>query len=154
MCTGNYGDAPGRIAVIDLYTGPNWNIPAVVDTVEIGSTPGDIVITPSGKGYCVAWGDGTNGFLYSYDALADTVIRGADNPILIGPTVSRLLYDGQENVLWIPYMKEWAGDGFAQKFDVESDSVVWTSDVVGNGTFPYDTNTWEGFAGVTPTNDN
>ena len=134
VCAGNYADIPGKIAVIDLYTGPYWDTPAVVDTIEIGSTPGDIVITPSGKGYCVAWGNGTNGFLYSYDALADTVIHGADSPILIGPNVMRVLYDGKENVLWIPYMTEWGGDGFAQKFDVESDSVIWTSGVLGNGT--------------------
>ena len=134
ICTGDYADIPAQIAVIDLYTGDNWDTPAVVDTFEIGGSPGDIAITTEGKGYCVAWGDGVNGYLYSYDALTDSVLHGADNPILIGPNVSRLLYDAQENALWIPYMAEWGGDGFVQKFDVDADSVVWTSHVVGNGT--------------------
>jgi YVTN family beta-propeller protein len=130
VCTGNYADIFGKIAVIDI----NAASPAVTDTIDIGSSPGDIEITPSGIGYCVAWGDGTNGFLYSYNALADTVIHGDDDPILIGPNVSQLLYDSEENVLWIPYMTEWAGDGFVQKFDVEAGSVTWTSGVLGNGT--------------------
>ena len=52
---------------------------------------------------------------------------------MIGPNVSRMLYDGKENALWIPYMTEWGGDGLVQKFDVVADSVVWTSDVLGNG---------------------
>jgi len=133
ICTGNYATSFGQVAVIDLYTGPMWDTPAVVDTIDIGSSPGDIVITASGKGYCVAWGDGTNGHLYEYDALEDTVTHNAANPILVGPNVSRLLYDGQQNALWIPYMSVWGGDGFAQKFDLESNSVVWTSAVLGNG---------------------
>jgi YVTN family beta-propeller protein len=130
VCTGNYTDAFGKIAIIDISA----VTPVVTDTIDIGSSPGDIEITSSGIGYCVAWGDGTNGFLYSYNALADTVIHGNDDPILVGPNVSQLLYDGKENVLWIPYMTEWAGDGFVQKFDVETDSVTWTSGVLGNGT--------------------
>ncbi len=134
MCTGNYVDKFGTVAVIDLYTGPTFNIPAVVDTIQIGGTPGDIEITAAGKGYCVAWGDGKNGFLYSYDATADTVIHGADGPIPVGPNVTRIFYDNRENALWVPFTKEFAGDGFVQKIDVATDSILWTSGIVGNGT--------------------
>jgi len=134
VCTGNYMDKPGRIAVIDLYTGPYWDTPAVVDTIEIGGSPGDIVITPGGKGYCTAWGNGVNGFLYSYDAVADTILHGSGDPILVRPNTSRIYYDGVEDVLWIPYMAQWGGDGFIQKFDTALDSVIWTSGVLGNGT--------------------
>lgn len=130
VCTGNYIDVFGKIAVIDI----NAASPVVTDTIDIGSTPGDIEITSSGKGYCVAWGDGTNGFLYSYNTSSNTIYHGGDNPILIGPNVSQLLYDSEEDVLWIPYMTEWAGDGYVQKYDVHADSVVWTSGVIGNGT--------------------
>ncbi len=130
MCTGDYGENTGKIAILSMYTGDNWNEPGVVATVDIGGQPGDIVVTPDGKGYCVAWGDGTNGYLYVYDALADTVIHGADDPILIGPNVSNLVYDNKENCLWIPYMAEWGGDSYIQKFDLESESVVWQSPLV------------------------
>ena len=133
LCTGNYYDVSGQVAIIDLFAPPYWT-PAVVDTIHIGDFPGDIAITPSGKGYCISWGDGENGFLYSYDAFADTLLHGAGDPIRVGPNVSRLLYDSVEDVLWIPYMKSWAGDGFIQKFDVKTDEVVWTSGVIGNGT--------------------
>jgi YVTN family beta-propeller protein len=130
VCTGNYIDLFGKIAVIDI----NASTPVVTDTIEIGGSPGDIQITDSGIGYCVAWGNGTNGFLYSYNTSTNAIIHGSDNPILIGPNVSQLLYDSKEDVLWIPYMTEWAGDGFVQKFDVETDSVTWVSGVIGNGT--------------------
>jgi len=134
ICTGNYVNTFGQIAVIDLYTGPMWDKPAVVDTIEIGGSPGDIIITPDGKGYCVAWGDGVHGFLYSYDVFANTVIHDSADPILIGPNVSQMFFDNRENVIWIPYMTEWGGDGFVQKFDPQQDSVLWVSGVVGNGT--------------------
>ncbi|MBD3288224.1 T9SS type A sorting domain-containing protein, partial [candidate division KSB1 bacterium] len=142
MCTGDYMTVSGQVAIIDLYTGPMWDTPAVVDTLDLGwieagsttFTPGDLVITTGGKGYCVAWGDGTNGFLCSYDVFQDSVLRSADDPIQVGPNVSQLLFDAKENALWIPYMTMWGGDGFVQKFDVQLDSVVWVSDVLGNGT--------------------
>lgn len=134
LCSGDYADQTGQIAVLDLYTGPYWDTPAVVDTIEIGSNPGDLVITNDGKGYCVAWGNGIKGFLLEYDALAGTVLHSADNPIPVGPNVSRLLYDRLENVLWIPYMREWGGDGFIQKFDLATGEISWVSGVVGNGT--------------------
>lgn len=131
VCTGNYIDSFGAVAVIDNIAAS----PTVIDTIEIGGTPGDIEITKSGKGYCIAWGDMVNGYLYKYDALTGEVINGSSNPILIGPNVSRLMYDRIEDVLWIPYMTEWAGDGFAQKYDVNADSVIWVSGVLGNGVY-------------------
>ncbi len=134
MCTGNYIDTMGKVAVLDLYTGPWYDTPAIVDTIPIGNAPGDIIITASGKGYCVAWGNGVDGALLSYDALADTIIHGAKNPITIGPNVSRLFYDGKTDKIWIPFMKAWGGDGFIQQFDPASDSLAWISGVVGNGT--------------------
>ncbi len=134
LCTGDYATETAKIVIIYRYGGMDWSTPVVTDTIEIGDSPGDIAITPAGMGYCVSWGDGTNGFLYKYDALGKTVIHGNDNPILVGPNVSRLVYDEKENVFWIPYMAAWGGDGFVQKFDVTSDSIVWTSSVLGNGT--------------------
>jgi YVTN family beta-propeller protein len=134
LCTGDYVEQMGRVAIIDLYTGPAWNVPAVVDTIELGGSPGDLEITPAGKAYAVAWGDGVSGFLYAYDAFTSTVSHDSENPIKVGPNTGQVLYDGRENCLWIPFMSEWGGDGFVQKFDVELDSVTWVSQVVGNGT--------------------
>ena len=133
LCTGDYGEQVGRVAVINLYSGPMYNIPAVVDTIELGGAPGDLEITPSGKGYAIAWGDDTNGFLYSYDVFSGTVSHNADNPVKVGPNTGHLLYDGKEDCLWIPYMTFFGGDGFVQKYDIATDSVVWISDVLGNG---------------------
>lgn len=134
LCTGDYAEAMGRVAVIAFNAGPNGNIPAMVDTIELGGSPGDLEITPSGKAYAIAWGDETNGFLYAYDALSGTVHHNVDNPILVGPNTGQVLYDGREDCLWIPFMKIWGGDGYVQKFDVAQDSVVWVSGVLGNGT--------------------
>lgn len=133
VCTGNYADITGQVAIIDLFAGPGWT-PAVVDTVILGGSPADIVITSAGKAYCAAWGDGTNGFLYAYNAFTDSVTHDVDDPILVGPNISNLLYDGKEDMIWIPYMAVWDGDGFVQKFDADVDSVIWKSGVVGNGT--------------------
>ena len=134
LCTGDYAQIGGKIAVIDLYTGPLWNKPAVVDIIEIGGSPGDLVITPGSKAYCIAWGDGVNGWLYSYDAASGEVFHNVDDPIFVGPNAGQILYDGREHCLWLPMMKMWGGDGFVQKYDIQKDEVVWTSGVLGAGT--------------------
>ncbi len=141
VCSGDYTTVSGQVAVIDLYTGPMWDTPAVIDTVEFGwitpgtvtFQPGDITITKDDKAYCVAWGNGTNGFMCSYNAISDSVLRSAADPILIGPNVSQLYYDKKEDALWIPTMTVWGGDAFIQKFDTSLDSVIWISNVIGNG---------------------
>ena len=134
LCTGNYSDVAGQVAIIDLYTGPLYSTPAVVDTIDIGGSPGDLDITPSGKAYCIAWGDGEHGWLYSYNASSGEVLHDATDPILVGPNAGQVLYDGRERCLWLPTMTMWGGDGSVQKFDVEKDEVVWTSGVLGAGT--------------------
>jgi len=128
VSTGDYATNFGKIAIVDISS------ETVIDSVILGGSPGDIEITKDGIAYCSAWGDGTNGFLYSYNASSKTVINGGSNPITVGANLSGLTYDKNENVLWIPYMTVWAGDGFVQKFDVKTNTVIWVSDVVGNGT--------------------
>jgi len=134
ICTGDYATVFGQVAIIDLEGVTNPGTPEVVKIVEIGGSPGALAITPDGSGYCTDWGDCVNGFLYKYGAADGAVIRGAGDPILIGPNVSGLIYDGIENALWIPYMAEWGGDGFVHKFDPTEDRVVQVSPVLGNGT--------------------
>ncbi len=118
LCTGNYADIPGKIAVINRWAPPDY-APAVVDTIEIGGQPGDIVITPEGKGYCCAWGDDQCGYLYIYDALTNTILRGTDNFVPVGRGASRLLYDPEEKCLWIANQV----DATIQKFDLSRDTV-------------------------------
>ncbi len=128
ISTGDYATAFGKIAIVDISSA------SLVDSVVLGGSPGNIVITKDGVAYCSAWGDGTNGFIYSYKTSDKTVLNDSNNPIKVGPNLSGLTYDEKENILWIPYMKEWAGDGFVQKFDVSKNKITWVSGVVGNGT--------------------
>ncbi|RPH92289.1 MAG: T9SS C-terminal target domain-containing protein [Calditrichaeota bacterium] len=133
LCTGNYTDIGAKIAVIDLFTGPDWDQPAVIDTIDIGGSPGDLEITPSGQAYAVAWGDGASGFLYQYDAFSGQVSHDALHPLFIGPNTSQVVYDGRENCLWIPFMSMWGGDGYIQKWDVATNSSLDISQVISNG---------------------
>lgn len=116
--TGNWFDIFGAVSVIDPYGSPSWT-PAVVDTIDVGGSPADIVITPEGQGYLTSWGDDNNGYLYSYDANQDTVIHGSDDPILVGTGASRMIYDAVEDVIWI---SNFSADQ-VQKFDFNSNTV-------------------------------
>lgn len=122
LCTGNYGDTPGRIAVIDRWAASANYAPAVVDTIEIGGTPGDLVITPEGKGYCCAYGGQNGGEIYIYDAKTFEIIRGSDNPVYVGGGAMNLLYDELEGCLWITNYS----DGTIQQFSTATDTVVAT----------------------------
>ncbi len=135
ICTGDYFSSFGAVTIIDLHTGPGGDVPAAIDTIHVGGSPGDIAISNNGKGYCIAWGDGAYGHLYSYDALTHAILHDATDPIRVGPNVSRIAYDTKENVLWIPTMTSYGGDGFVQKYDVISDSIIWQSGVLGSGSY-------------------
>ncbi|HDL18623.1 MAG TPA: hypothetical protein ENH29_06180, partial [Bacteroidetes bacterium] len=121
ICTGNYATIKGQVAVIDRYAGPGWK-PAVVDTIEIGGAPGDILITPDGKAYLPDFGVDPDGYLYSYNAFSGSILHGAGNPIKVGFGAMNLFFDGKENVLWIANF----GDDTAQKFDISADTVLAT----------------------------
>ena len=134
LCTGDYVNTFGKVAVIDPETGADWNTPAVVDTFDVGGSPGAIAITAAGRGYCLAWGDAEHGFLYSYDISADSVLHDNSSPILTGPNAGDMLYDPVEECLWITSMVQWGGDGMVQKVDTERDSILELSGVLGSGT--------------------
>ncbi|MBN2414224.1 T9SS type A sorting domain-containing protein [bacterium] len=121
LCTGDYAQQPGRIAVINRWAPPSYTA-AVVDTIEIGGQPGDLVITPAGKGYCCAWGDEKHGHIYVYDACTGSVLRGADTPIPVGAGASRLHWDPVEACIWITCQT----DGTVQRFSTETDTVTAT----------------------------
>lgn len=121
LCTGDYAAQTGKIAVINRWAPPAYT-PAVTDTIDIGGQPGDLIITPSGKGYCCAWGDEEHGHIYVYNALTGEVLRGADNPIPVGAGASRLRLDTEENCIWITNQT----GGTVQRFSTETDTVTAT----------------------------
>ncbi|MFQ5437156.1 MAG: YncE family protein, partial [Anaerolineae bacterium] len=76
VCTGNFADVSGRVVVINPFGDVDFT-PLVVDTVEIGGSPGDIVVTTDGLAYLADFGDGTNGFLYAYNASTLEILNDA-----------------------------------------------------------------------------
>lgn len=100
VCTGNFDDVSGRVAVINPFGDVDFT-PLVADTVDIGGSPGDIVITTDGMAYLADFGDGNNGFLYSYNASTLDVLNDASNPILVGNGATSLLYDAATSNLYV-----------------------------------------------------
>jgi YVTN family beta-propeller protein len=74
LCTGNYFDRFGIVYVIDPETA------AVLDSIPLGGSPGDLVVGPGGINYIAAGGWVDSGEVYRYDALSRTVLNGAANP--------------------------------------------------------------------------
>jgi YVTN family beta-propeller protein len=121
VCTGDYVSEAGKICIIDRWAGPDGG-PAVVDTVEIGGAPGDIIVTADGQAYLCDWGDFVNGFLYNYDIYADTVYHNSSDPIRVGDGAMRLFYDQIEDVIYVNnYM-----DDAVQRFCPHGDTVIAT----------------------------
>ena len=80
VCTGDYWLIPGRIYVINTVSD------SVVDSIAIGGAPTAIAITPRGVAYLAAggWYPSDYGFVYTFDTETNQVLRGPDNPILVG----------------------------------------------------------------------
>ncbi|MFQ5674439.1 MAG: FlgD immunoglobulin-like domain containing protein, partial [bacterium] len=97
VCTGNFADMGSKVVVINPFGDVDFT-PLVVDTVEIGGSPGDIVVTVDGLTYLADFGDGNNGFLYAYNASTLDVLHDASNPILVGNGAMNLLFDVAGNL--------------------------------------------------------
>jgi YVTN family beta-propeller protein len=128
LCSGEYAANSGKIAMLDI----SGNI-QLIDSLKIGGFLGDLEITKDGVAYCLEWGNGVNGFLYAYHTKTNAIIHDSQSPIKVGPNLMQFEYDEIDNLLWIPYMTAWGGDGYLQIFDPESNKIVWTSSIVGNG---------------------
>ncbi len=100
VCSGKWGEDAGKLCVLDPWAPPSYE-PAIVDTVELGGFPGDVVATPDGLLYMADWGDERNGFLYVYDVFADSVLHSRSNPLRVGKGAMRLLYDGASRALYV-----------------------------------------------------
>jgi len=78
ICTGDYASVFGMIYFIDP-----WEMMAV-DSLATGGFPGNVTISAAGIGFISAGGWVDDGYVFSYDAQNHTLIRGNDNPILVG----------------------------------------------------------------------
>jgi len=78
ICTGDYMVNMGMIYFLD----PSDN--SIIDSISTGGNPYMPVINLSGIGFISAGGWINNGHVYSYDAISRTVLRGDDNPVLVG----------------------------------------------------------------------
>lgn len=121
VCTGNFGDISGQITIIDT-SGVMVGNAAVVDSIATGGTPGEIAITSSGKAFLADFGNGTNGFLYSYDTATRVISNDAGNPILVGNGAMNLFYDEETGDLFVNNFS----DDNVQLLDAGDGSVVAT----------------------------
>ncbi|MFQ5709760.1 MAG: FlgD immunoglobulin-like domain containing protein [bacterium] len=119
VCTGNFADIEGKVTVIDPFGASDFT-PAVVDTVEIGGTPGDIVVTSDGLAFLADFGDGANGFLYSYDATTRQVFHDASDPLRVGNGAMTLLFDDRRGDLYVNNFS----DDAVQLLDARDGSVL------------------------------
>ena len=100
VCTGNYNNISGKIMEIDPFGDLDYTA-VIMDTIDIGGNPTDIIVTNSGMAYLADFGDGSNGFVYAYDIFNRQVLHDAGNPILVGYGALALLYDSQYNALYV-----------------------------------------------------
>ncbi|MCD5384074.1 YncE family protein, partial [candidate division WOR-3 bacterium] len=100
ICTGNYGAIEGMVYKLDSGTYE------ILDSLRTGGTPASISISSSGIAWVGAGGWGDNGYVYLIDTNTDSVLRGSDNPILVGRGVMGLAYDGGGNC----YVSSFASD--------------------------------------------
>jgi YVTN family beta-propeller protein len=100
VCTGNYVDIYGKILEINPFGDIDYT-PLVTDTINIGGSPTDIIVTNNGIAYLADFGDDHNGFLYAYDVFNQIVLHKAENPIPVGKGAMALLYDNLSDKLYV-----------------------------------------------------
>ncbi|MFH1686154.1 MAG: hypothetical protein ABIE70_01375 [bacterium] len=77
VCTGDYFSTFGIIYVID----PDQE--AVIDSMPIGGSPGNISIGPDDMAYIAAGGWVGDGNVYTYDAAGLTPLHNSQNPLVV-----------------------------------------------------------------------
>jgi YVTN family beta-propeller protein len=124
LSTGNYFDVFAKIVVIEnIWNSTTMiNEPTIVDTIEIGGSPGDLVATPNGYIYLADFGDDRGGFLYKIDINSSepTIIAGPANPILVDKGAMKLLWDKLEGYLYVNSFST----GQVSRINIENDAVI------------------------------
>ncbi len=115
LATGDYSNTFGRIYLID----PDGL--TLLDSLDIGGSPGFIVITENDIAYLTDWSYG----LLSYNASDLTPIRTADNPIDVGIGAMGLDYDSDGRIYVTIYstsetnwLKVVEGDSVVNSYDL------------------------------------
>ena len=85
VCTGNYGDIPGTVYIVDpdSYT--------IVDSIPIGGQPGQISIGPDDIAYLAAGGWLGKGDVFSYNALTGEILHCPSNPLNVDSGASGIV---------------------------------------------------------------
>ncbi|MCB1154931.1 hypothetical protein KDL45_14845, partial [bacterium] len=92
--TGDYGEATGKVDMIDLSDD------TIDDTVEVGSAPGPIAIDGNGLAYV---GDNFSGSVWVFDTQDNNAwVKGTDDPLTIEGAfwVADLWYFAAEGTVW------------------------------------------------------
>jgi len=92
ICTGDYAAISGMIYFIDP-----WEMMAV-DSLATGGFPVKFAINQAGVGFIAAGGWVNAGHVYSYDALNRNLIRGDNDPILVGTGSYGIAIDSIGNI--------------------------------------------------------
>lgn len=77
VCTGNYYSTFGHVYIIDPIA------LSVIDSVNVGGSPGHISIGPDNVAYLAAAGWTELGYVFSYDAVTGEVYHSESNPIQV-----------------------------------------------------------------------
>lgn len=124
ICTGNFGAITGKAYIIDPV-GDTDLTPVVVDSIDLGGSPGDIAISADGKVIVPDFGDGSSGFVYAYDALTRDISFDFGNPMRIGGGAMNAFFDPENDELYVNNFL----DDAVQLIDLEGDSVLKTFEV-------------------------
>ena len=77
VCTGDYWSSFGIVYIIDP------TLDAVVDSITIGGSPGQIAISPNGVAYLAAGGWDVDGFVYTYHSTTGQLLHGSADPLVV-----------------------------------------------------------------------
>jgi len=123
ICTGNYVDVMGEVAVI----APSGN--CIDTTFSLGGNPGDIAINSNGIAYVAAGGWGSDpGKVFRYNTASGAILNGPDNPIDVSTGAMRVAA-ATDNSVYVSCMMS----GCVDRIDAD---MVMESYVVGDGPVP------------------
>jgi len=75
VCTGDYVSEFGKINIIDTYAGE------VVETLDLGGTPGHISIGPDNIAWIASAGWDEDGYVYTYHAITGEIFHDNTSPL-------------------------------------------------------------------------
>lgn len=97
LCTGDYFSTFGKVVRINPAT------LAVIDTLELGGSPGAMTLDGDGVVFIAAGGWGTEpaGLVYTYAVNEFTLLHGSDNPLTVGHGIMSVSADPHASGAWV-----------------------------------------------------